>query len=172
MHLQQRCSGQRDGCDRCKRTSSACIYSSVSKGRGAQRRKKNDRRGKSSSSSESPLAATIYEQQYDHENEMKDLRKALKTRKRISSPPRRGHDTDDVTGLFDPLKSPLEILEDNLAITDRILYDKLPDSKRQYADRPSGSATLSHSTDNGSSYFLNRAHNGHASTDLALSLCS
>ena len=41
--FQQRCSGQLDGCDRCKTTLSVCIYSSSGKGRAARRGKNSYR---------------------------------------------------------------------------------------------------------------------------------
>ncbi len=49
----QRCGGRRDGCERCIRTSSECVYSLQGKGRG--RRRRNATKGKDLSLGQSPL---------------------------------------------------------------------------------------------------------------------
>lgn len=131
LFLQLRCSGQKPGCDRCKSTSSPCIYSEVVDGRGTRRRKRPEAHstGQTNPSSTRPStraqeASTARgEQGVKASAEQSSARKTTRQENDVSDPIIVS--TDD--NMFDRMQSPMRSFEEDSVISDQMLRDIMPD---------------------------------------------
>lgn len=123
--MKLRCSGQRSGCDRCKATSSACVYSDSGDGRGTRRRKRPEaqdyRQGASapsrsngqSSSETTTNSASPKGMNSRDQSEMGTLDENM-----------RDAGGDKVTK--NALNSPLRTFDEDLLLSDQMLHDIMP----------------------------------------------
>lgn len=125
LPLQQRCSGQKNGCDRCKRNSSACNYSP-----GARRGKRNDAQNKSGNPVSSPAETAPHRSRSSNKGELQDHSSLRRPSTQCSSP--HGQNLDEqnlderesVEDSFNPIGSPLGgSFDDGFTMTDRSAND-------------------------------------------------
>ena len=89
--FQQRCSGHRNGCDRCRRTSSTCTYSHDGKTKG---NRKDSRNAGQASSADGPLPSSVPKKRSSTMDEQQVSTDAGEAARKASTPsPKNAQDT-------------------------------------------------------------------------------
>lgn len=149
LPLQQRCGGQRDGCDRCKRTSSTCVYSLEGKGRGNRRRRRTEGHNSTSPGDSPPSSAPFVRRTTNTNGSEKAVKSRAPSPPKLVTPPpsttTQNASLDDVMDF-----SPVGSFEDDFLM----IQDILPDYDGQNIDNYLDTLTLPAQGDNDLDFYF------------------